>query len=86
LGRHEQPQQAPQAEPPRNFWGTFGLMLRLPKVFLLGLLILLIALAIVAVQVQNRYGDGWGAFVSALVAPLVCSMLLKARLDRRRRR
>jgi hypothetical protein len=86
VGRHERPGPAPQAEPPRNFWGTFRLTLRLPRAFLFGWLALLIGLAILSVEVQGRYGDFWGAFVMSGVAPLVCSTLLKIKLGWRRRR
>jgi hypothetical protein len=80
MGRHEEPL------PDRadgTFWGTARRLARLPKAFLIMLLALVIGLAIVAVLVQNAYGEVWGALVSAGLAPFVASMLLRGKLDRR---
>jgi hypothetical protein len=80
MGRHEEPL------PDRaggTFWGTARRLTRLPNAFLLMLLAIVIGLAIVAVVVQNAYGDFWGALVSAGLAPFVASMLLRGKLRRR---
>ena len=80
MGRHQEPQ--PELGE-RTFWGTFRLVAKLPLTFLLAMLAVLIALSILAVHVGDAYGDIWGALVSAGVAPLVGSILLRARLARR---
>jgi hypothetical protein len=80
MGRHEEPLRD---SGDGTFWGTARRLTRLPKAFLLMLLAIVIALAFVAVVVQNAYGDFWGALVSAGLAPFIASMLLRGRLGRR---
>jgi hypothetical protein len=82
MGRHEEP-LPDQAD--GTFWGTARRMARLPAPFLMMLLVILIGLGILAVVVQNAYGDTWGALVSAFLAPLIGAMLVRSRLRRRGR-
>jgi hypothetical protein len=80
MGRHEQPQ--PQSGE-RTFWGMVRLIAKLPLTFLLAMLALLAGFGILAIRVENAYGDFWGALVSAGIAPFVGGLLLRARLARR---
>jgi hypothetical protein len=80
MGRHE---ELPPDRADGTFWGTVRRVARLPKAFLVILLVILIGLGIIAVVVGNAYGDGWGALVSAGLGPFIVSMLLRGRLPRR---
>lgn len=80
MGRHEEPQ--PESGK-RTFWGTFRLVAKLPSMFLLEMLALLIGFGILAVQVGNAYGYFWGALISAGIAPFVGGLPLRAKLARR---
>jgi hypothetical protein len=82
MGKHQQSAGPAQRH---GFRATFGLLLQQPIGFLLGLLAILLVLAVVAVNVQNKYGGFWGALVGGGVAPLVGSWLLRARLNKRSR-
>lgn len=82
MGKHE---QLPEAVPKHGFWATFRLLLQQPLSFLFGLFALLTVLAVIAVNLQNRYGQGWGALVGGCLAPLIGGRLLRRRLNRRRR-
>jgi hypothetical protein len=80
MGRHEEPLPG-RAD--GTFWGTARRLARLPAPFLVMLLVILIGLAVIAVVVQDAYGDFWGALVSAGVAPFIVSMILRGKLRRR---
>lgn len=69
----------------RTFWGTVRILLRQPVPLLLVFLTVLICLSVLAVNVQNRFGDFWGALVSGLIAPLVGSVVLRMLMARRSR-
>lgn len=79
MGRHEGP---PPGQADGSFWGTTRRLARLPAMFLVMLLVTLIGLGILAVMIGNAYGDVWGALISAGVAPIVGSMLLRSRRRR----
>jgi hypothetical protein len=77
MGRH----QAARREPvpaTGTFWGVLRLVVRLPAGVLLLLVAVLVGLGILAVQVGDAYGDTWGALISAGVAPIIGSLLLRA--------
>jgi hypothetical protein len=82
MGRHE---EQPEPEHKRGFWATFRLLLRQPVSFLLCFFALLLVMAIVTVNVENKYGDWWGAFAGSFGAPLIAGCLLRGRLNRRRK-
>jgi hypothetical protein len=80
MGRHEEPLTG-RAD--GTFWDTVWRIARLPAPFLVMLFTSLIGLGILAVVIQNAYGDIWGALISAFLGLLVVSMLLRSRLRRR---
>jgi hypothetical protein len=81
MGKHE---QLPETVPKHGFWATLRLLIQQPLSFLLGLLAMLTVLAVIAVNVGNRYGQFWGALVGGCIAPLIGGSLLRGRLNRRR--
>jgi hypothetical protein len=74
MGQHEGPLPGQAGG---SFWGTTRLLARLPAMFLVMLLVTLIGLGILAVMIGNAYGAVWGALISAGVAPIVGSRLLR---------
>jgi multisubunit Na+/H+ antiporter MnhG subunit len=53
--------------------------------FTLGLLAMLIATAILAIHLDNAYGELWGGLVAIFVAPLIGAWLVRARVNKRDR-
>jgi len=53
--------------------------------FALGLLAMLTATAVLAIHLDNAYGELWGGLVSILVAPLIGGWLVRARMSKRDR-
>jgi hypothetical protein len=53
--------------------------------FTLGLLAILTASAVLAVRLDNAHGELWGGLAGIVVAPLICTFLLRARMNKRDR-
>jgi hypothetical protein len=82
VGQHE---RAPAPPGSRGFWGTLRFILGQPRMFTLGLLAILTASAVLAVHLDNAYGELWGGLVGIFVAPLICTWLLRVRVNKRDR-
>ena len=82
MGQHE---RAPAPPGSRGFWGTLRFILGQPRMFALGLLAMLTATAVLAIHLDNAYGELWGGLVSILVAPLIGGWLVRARMSKRDR-
>jgi hypothetical protein len=53
--------------------------------FTLGLLAMLTASAVLAIHLDNAYGELWGGLVGIVVAPLIGAWLVRARVNKRGR-
>jgi hypothetical protein len=60
-------------------------MLGLPRTFTLGLLAIISASAILAVRLGDAYGEFWGGLAGTFAAPLICTLLVRARMNKRSR-
>jgi hypothetical protein len=82
VGQHD---RVPAPPGSRGFRGTLRFILGQPRMFTLGLLAILTASAVLAVRLDNAHGELWGGLAGIVVAPLICTFLLRARMNKRDR-
>ncbi len=83
MGQHERASPPPES---RGFWATLRFILQQPRTFVLSLLAIVIGFAVLAVHLDNAYGEVWGGLVGLVVAPLIGGWLVRARMNKRDRR
>ena len=68
-------------EPKNTWWGTLKQVEALPRVNLLVMVVWLVLVAVVAINVGNRFGNGWGGLIGIFVGPLVLVRLMRSGLS-----
>jgi hypothetical protein len=63
-----------------TWWGTLRRVIVLPRVNILVMLAWIIVAAVAAINVGNRYGDGWGGFIGIVIGPLVLARMMRSGL------
>ena len=63
-----------------TWWGTLRRVIALPRVNLLVMVAWIIVAAVAAINVGNRFGDGWGTFIGIFIGPLVLARMMRSGL------
>jgi hypothetical protein len=71
---------SPDTQQSNTWWGTLRRVYALPKLQVTMMAVWVLFVAIVAINVGNRFGDIWGAFVGIFVGPLVLARIMRSGL------